>query len=404
MIDVAAEIQASDLRRRIGAERQPEEVQKLADTFDAMLERLEKAFSEQQHFVMDVSHELRTPLTVLKGNIDVMLMNSDLDDEARDQYERMSNEVSRLIRLTSNLLYMAGADAGREPEKRPLDLDVVCLEILRQGRDLRHDVKLSLGHEDQVTVLGDRDQVKQMVLNLVENAVKYTPSGGTVTLSVYQNGSYAQVEVVDSGPGIPPEMLPHIFQRFYRGNHRSMMGGTASARVAERIAAHGSIESERCRKGTFTVELPVAQPARGPARRGRALLERDDGLEVRSDSLAHLRGLDNVRLFRFVSASQRNRPLEIQQAALLRETGLYLFSPGRAVGDPFSAARLEAFPGLSSERLVGQLGHIKEARVTNQSGWHVHDWHFVHAQASDLIERCWQALLECRGLCADEVI
>ncbi len=263
VIDVAAEIQASDLRRRIHAERQPAEVQKLADTFDAMLERLEKAFAEQQHFIMDVSHELRTPLTVLKGNIDVMLMDKDLDAAAREQYERMSSEVSRLIRLTSNLLYMAGADAGREPEKRPLELDVVCLEVVRQGRDLRHDVKLSIGREDQVTVLGDRDQIKQMVLNLVENAVKYTPAGGQVTLSVYRNGSDAHVRVEDTGPGIPPDILPDIFQRFYRGNQRGMMGGTGlGLAIAERIArSHGGsidVWSEEGKGSAFTVKLPVA--------------------------------------------------------------------------------------------------------------------------------------------------
>jgi signal transduction histidine kinase len=264
VIDVAAEIQASDLRRRIHAERQPAEVQKLADTFDAMLERLEKAFQEQQHFIMDVSHELRTPLTVLKGNIDVMLMDRNLDSASREHYERMSNEVSRLIRLTTNLLYMAGADAGREPERRLLELDVVCLEVIRQGRDLRQDVKLGIGREDQVTVLGDRDQIKQMVLNLVENAVKYTPAGGRVTLSVYTNGSDAHVRVEDTGPGIPADILPNIFRRFYRGNQRGMMGGTGlGLAIAERIArSHGGsidVWSEEGKGSAFTVSLPIAE-------------------------------------------------------------------------------------------------------------------------------------------------
>ncbi len=263
VIDVAAEIQASDLTRRINAEREPAEVQKLADTFDAMLERLDRAFREQQEFVMDVSHELRTPLTVLKGNIDVMLMDPDLAPDLREQYERMSSEVTRLIRLTSNLLYIAGADAGREPERRPVDLDVVCLEVLRQGRDLRPDVKLALGHEDQATVTGDRDQLKQMVLNLVENAMKYTPAGGEVTLALYRNGAEAHVQVKDTGAGIPPDILPHIFQRFYRGNHRSMMGGTGlGLAIAGRIArAHGgaiAVESHVGQGSTFTVTLPLA--------------------------------------------------------------------------------------------------------------------------------------------------
>lgn len=263
VIDVAADIQASDLHQRIRARREPSEVQKLADTFDAMLDRLEKAFDEQQHFIMDVSHELRTPLTVLKGNIDVMLMDPALDAEAREHYERMSSEVSRLIRLTSNLLYMAGADAGREPERRLCELDVVCLEVARQGRDLRHDVKLSVGREDQVTVVGDRDQIKQMVLNLVENALKYTPSGGEVILSVYRNGTDAYVSVADTGPGIPDDALPNIFERFNRGSQRGLLGGTGlGLAIAARIArAHGGgidVSSEEGKGSTFTARLPAA--------------------------------------------------------------------------------------------------------------------------------------------------
>lgn len=262
VVDVAAEIQASDLRRRIGASGEPAEVQKLADTFDAMLERLDHAFQEQRNFVMDVSHELRTPLTVLKGNIDVMLMDKHLDAESRELYERMSGEVARLIRLTSNLLYMASADAGREPERKPVELDVVCLEVVRQSRDLRHDVKVALGEEDQVTVLGDRDQLKQMVLNLVENAIKYTPSGGEVTISLQKNEKHAEMRVKDTGPGIPPEVVPHIFQRFYRGNQRGLLGGTGlGLAIADRIArAHGGdirVESEVGKGSVFAVSLPV---------------------------------------------------------------------------------------------------------------------------------------------------
>jgi two-component system, OmpR family, sensor kinase len=264
VIDVAAEIQASDLRRRIEARHQPEEVQKLADTFDAMLERLEKAFQEQRNFVMDVSHELRTPLTVLKGNLEVMLMDAALDAELRAQYEMMSAEVSRLIRLTSNLLYIASAQAGREPERRAVELDLVCMEVVRQSRDLRPDVRLGLRHQDQVTVMGDRDQIRQMVLNLVENAVKYTPSGGEVALSLRKDNYHASIAVSDTGPGIPADILPHIFERFYRGNHRSMMGGTGlGLAIADRIArSHGGsidVESKEGAGSTFTVSIPVSE-------------------------------------------------------------------------------------------------------------------------------------------------
>lgn len=268
VIDIAADIQAHDLTKRIDAREQPSEVQKLADTFDAMLARLEKAFREQEDFVLDVSHELRTPLTVLKGNIEVLLMDSSLDPETRSRFEQMSIEISRMIRLTSNLLYFASAEAGREPERLPVELDVVCLEVLRQARELRRAVKVSLGDEDQVVVTGDRDQMKQMVLNLVENAIKYTPDDGEVTLSVYKNDSMARVQVTDTGPGIPREVQEHIFDRFYQGGHRSVRGGTGlGLSIASRIAvSHGGrieVESELGKGSTFTVHLPLAQDGGG---------------------------------------------------------------------------------------------------------------------------------------------
>ncbi len=262
VIDVAAEIEASDLHRRIGARNQPAEVQKLADTFDAMLARLDGAFEEQRNFVLDVSHELRTPLTALRGNIDVLLMSPNLDAETRADLDRMSTEVGRLIRLTTNLLYLASADTGRQPERRPVELDVLCLEVYRQSRDLRPDVRLTLGHEDQVTVTGDRDLLKQMLLNLVENGVKFSAAGGKVDLALYRNESYARILVKDNGPGIPPEALPHIFERFYRGDDRGRKGGTGlGLAIADWIArSHGGsidVESEVGHGSTFTVTLPL---------------------------------------------------------------------------------------------------------------------------------------------------
>jgi signal transduction histidine kinase len=262
VIDVAAEIEASDLRRRIGAKGQPAEVQKLADTFDAMLARLDEAFQEQRNFVSEVSHDLRTPLTALQGNIDVMLMEEALEEQSRSHLEHMSEEVRRLTRMTSNLLYLASADAGREPERRSVELDVVCLEVVRQTRDLRRDVKLSLGNEDQVTVMGDRDQLRQMILNLVENALKYCTSGGQVTLSLGQVGGAARIEVADTGPGISPDVLPHIFQRFYRGQDGARKAGTGlGLTIADRIArAHGGrIEAKSVvgEGSTFVVDLPM---------------------------------------------------------------------------------------------------------------------------------------------------
>lgn len=270
---LAAEIEASDLTRRIAAAGKPAEVQRLADTFDAMLARLDLAFRQQRNFVMDVSHELRTPLTALRGNLDVLLMDERLERETRVQTERMSAEVGRLIRLTSNLLYLAHADAGRAVDRRLVELDTLCLEVLSQSKGLRPEVTLRLGHQEQVAVYGDRDLLKQLVLNLVDNGLKYSRAGGQVTVSLYRSDAEARVVVEDTGPGIPADELPKIFERFYRGpnSHVQSPGGAGIGLAISRwiAQAHGGdilVHSDVGQGSTFTVVLPV-EPV--PAESGR---------------------------------------------------------------------------------------------------------------------------------------
>jgi signal transduction histidine kinase len=142
-------------------------------------------------------------------------------------------------------------------------LDVVCLEVYRQVKDLRTDVGVRLGQEDQLTVIGDRDLLKQMVLNLAENAVKYSPREGKVTLSLYRSNGSARITIEDNGPGIPADQLPHIFERFYRGNNRGKTGGSGlGLAIASWVAqAHGGnidVESEPGRGSTFSVVLPLS--------------------------------------------------------------------------------------------------------------------------------------------------
>jgi len=189
------------------------------------------------------------------------LQSGDTILELNDERIKNVQEAGRLIRLTTNLLYLASADAGREPERRPVELDVLFLEVYRQTKDLRPDVRLSLGNEDQVTVVGDRDLLKQMLLNLAENAVKYSPPSGQVTLSLFKSDGQARVVVEDTGPGIAPEHLPHIFERFYRGDDRTKMGGSGlGLAIARWVAtAHGGeidVKSTVGRGSTFSVVLP----------------------------------------------------------------------------------------------------------------------------------------------------
>jgi signal transduction histidine kinase len=262
---LASDIQASDLTQRIAVEGEPLEVQRLADTFDAMLARLESAFAQQRSFVMDVSHELRTPLTALRGNLDVMLMNKSLDADTRRQLEDMSSEVSRLIRLTSNLLYLAHAEAGREIARRPVELDALCFEVVHQARTLRPDVAVRLGDEAQVIVPGDRDLLKQLVLNLVDNAMKYSPPNTEVVVSLYEKGDRVEIAVADRGPGIPPDQLDQIFERFYRvsgAQSRTVGGAGIGLAISKWIAqAHGGdirVESDIGQGSRFIVTLPTA--------------------------------------------------------------------------------------------------------------------------------------------------
>ena len=267
---LAADIEASDLTRRIEAHGEPLEVQRLAETFDAMLARLDAAFRQQRDFVMDVSHELRTPLTVLRGNLDVLLMNDRLATDTRDQLERMLAEVERLIRLTSNLLYLAHVDAGRDLDRRPVELDTLCLEVLRQARDLRPEVTLAMGHKDQVSIAGDRDLLRQLLLNVVDNGLKYTPAGGRVSLSLFRDDSQARLVVEDTGQGIAPDQIPLIFDRFYRGPDaqvRSLAGAGIGLAISRWIArAHSgdiTVRSEVGRGSAFTVILPLGSDSQG---------------------------------------------------------------------------------------------------------------------------------------------
>jgi signal transduction histidine kinase len=259
----AGEIEASDLTRRIGAQKEPAEIQRLADTFDGMLARLESAFAQQRNFVMDVSHELRTPLTGLRGNIDVMLMDPGLDTEARSQLETMSAEVSRLIRLTSNLLYLAHAEAGREIAKRPVDINDLCLEVIHQEQNVRAGVSIRLTHDEQFGVLGDRDLLKQLLLNIVDNAVRFSPEGGQVSVALAHNNGCVEIRIGDQGPGIPPDQLESIFQRFYQGSQagsRSSGGAGIGLAISRWIArAHGgeiTAENRDGAGGMFVVSLP----------------------------------------------------------------------------------------------------------------------------------------------------
>ncbi len=268
IVEDARYISADRLSTRLPMSYGVDEVSRLAHTFNSLLDRLQKAFDLQRRFVADASHELRTPLTTIRGNVDVLLLDPDLDPATRDALRQVSAESARLSRLITNLLLLARADASeaRRPT-RPVDLHALVLETVRQARLMSATVATSLEREDQAVVAGDADQLKQVVLNLLDNALKYTPDGGRVYVSVYAEDNWAKIEVRDTGIGISPEDLEHIFDRFYRAERGSSSAGGSGlglSIVNWVVRAHGgrvTVESTLGEGSTFTILLPLLRAA-----------------------------------------------------------------------------------------------------------------------------------------------
>ena len=261
-----------DLARRIETVRTQDEVGRLAETFNEMLDRIQQLFQAQQRFIADISHELRTPLTTIRGNLDLLrrLVRRLAEHAPAPQKEHLEaclddiqSETERMARLINDLLLLAQADAGITIQRVPVELDTLLLDVYRQARVIADGVQVSLGHEDQAIIPGDPDRLRQLLMNLVDNAIKYTPEGGRVTLSLYREDGWVRIQVADTGIGIPPEDLPHIFERFYRvdkARSREKGGTGLGLSIARWIAeAHGGrieVESQVGKGTTFTVWLP----------------------------------------------------------------------------------------------------------------------------------------------------
>lgn len=258
---------AQDLGRRIDRKGPPDELGRLIETINEMLDRIEAIFDNQRQFLADVSHELRTPLTTIRGEVELMERSGAVD---REGLEAVQAESERMARLVEDLLLLARAENVADLQQAPVDLDTLLLEVFRQAQRLANGVRtVSLGHEDAATVIGDRDRLKQLVLNLAQNALTHTPPGTHVTLSLYRDATSARIVVADDGPGMPPEHVAHVFERFYRidkARSRARGGTGLGLAIAKWIAtAHGgdvSVETAPGRGAAFTVTLPLA-PERG---------------------------------------------------------------------------------------------------------------------------------------------
>ncbi|MFV1857907.1 MAG: sensor histidine kinase [Anaerolineales bacterium] len=255
---------ADDLSRRIPTSGPPrDEVGRLTLAFNETLERLETLFETQRRFLADVSHELRTPLTTIRGNVDLIDRMEQMD---RESLEAIKAEVDRMTRMVNDLLLLAKAETGSLPlAMEEIELDTLMLDVFKQANLLASEgVEVEIGREDQVRVIGDRDRLRQVLLNLIANALDHTPSGGTVTLALACVEDWARLTVTDTGSGIPNDELPHIFERFYRIDRSRRRNHSGGAGLGLSIAYwitrshNGRIEvaSEEGRGTTFSVWLP----------------------------------------------------------------------------------------------------------------------------------------------------
>lgn len=277
-----------DFSQRVEYTGPPDELGRLTTTMNVMLTELQAAFSHaertldaQRRFAADASHELRTPLTTIRGNLELLRRDPPISPE--DHIEVVTDiieECERLMRLVNDLMVLQRADAEWPLSSERVRIKPVIEEICRQARLIDTTRTIVCDGVGDVTIAGSRDALKQVVLILLDNAIKYTPTGERVVVSATTTLQWVRITVRDSGPGIDADMLPHIFERFYRGDlARRGSGVGLGLAIAKALveAQRGRIEvdTEAGEGTTFTVSLPRApMPLRSQRRTERALAER----------------------------------------------------------------------------------------------------------------------------------
>lgn len=255
--------------RRVDHKGPKDEVGQLATTFNTMLSELETAYRQlqktlesQRRFVADASHELRTPLTTVRGNIELLKNNSPMDAKERaDVLSDTKDEIERLIRLVNQLLILARSDAGRMLPLTPVPIRPLLEDACRQAKLIAPERTIICDSSLDVTALGDHDALKQVLVILLDNALVHTAPTATVRLSAELEHQHIAIKIKDSGAGIASDRLPHIFERFYRGDSaRSGAGMGLGLSIAKELteAQKGTIHvsSQPGQGSTFTIVLP----------------------------------------------------------------------------------------------------------------------------------------------------
>jgi heavy metal sensor kinase len=265
MVAAARRISAEGLSQRLAGATADDEIGRLAAVLNDMLGRLERSFTMVSQFSADAAHELRTPLTILKGEIEVALSGTPSVAEYQGVLASCLEEVDRLTALVEDLLFLARADAGGMQLNEHVDLASVIADVrpaLEALADRAH-VTLNAETAETLVVRGSAPMLFRAVFNLGDNAIKYCSAGNRIDITLTRRNGHAQISVRDNGPGIPADQLPHIFDRFYRGDPARVRGGTGLGLALTKsiIDVHGGtirVDSTVGGGTAFTISLPVA--------------------------------------------------------------------------------------------------------------------------------------------------
>jgi heavy metal sensor kinase len=268
MIEKANEISHSEFKARLPVHHTGDDLEILSLTLNQMITRLEESFQNSRRFTSDASHELRTPLTIMRGELEQLLTRNNIPDPIADRISSLMEETDRLIGIAEGLVALSRLDAGEAlREHVRADLGELAAGTAEQMALLAEEKKIDLTciRRSPAEVEGDRSRLKQVIVNLLDNAIKYTPDGGRITIETRAEKRHALMELTDTGIGIPKEDLPRIFDRFYRADsvRSSDIGGAGLGLsiVWSICSAHGgTVYAENLPSGgsRFTVKLPLA--------------------------------------------------------------------------------------------------------------------------------------------------
>lgn len=264
----ARDISRSHLSKRLQMPKTEDEVGRLSTTFNEMLDRLEASFKKERQFTSDASHELRTPVAIISAQAEqgLALLKSRQNKECADAFMSIQAECRKMSYLISQLLMLNKSDEGKyELNLETLDLNLITEEVANEFKSLssRKEIKIIFNSQDNILINADQTLITRMLINLVDNATRYTSSGGTVEISLLKENDYAVIKVSDTGKGIEKKDIDHIFDRFYQANEaRNGLGSGLGLSIVKWIVqvhkGEVSVESEPGKGSIFTVRLPMA--------------------------------------------------------------------------------------------------------------------------------------------------